>query len=286
MTKNPVGDGQSAEPEPFYIHGTSSMEWARLAAMNDAINDACLAELRLTGNQRILDVGSGLGQFSRAMARAAGVASLVVGVERDESQIAEAQRLAAESAEGDWVDFRLGDAARLPLSEVERGTFDIVHTRFLLEHVRDPLAVVRQMVAAVRPGGRIVLADDDHDLLRLWPEPRDVNEAWHAYIQTYERNGCDPFVGRKMVQLLHQAGAVPTRNTFVFFAACRGHVLFPAFVENLIGVLRGARETVAGLGLLNPVQYDRALDHLRVWADRPDAAFWYPICWAEGVRPG
>ena len=37
--------------------------------------------------------------------------------------------------------------------------------------MRDPLAVVRQMVRAVKPGGRVVLADDDHDLLRLWPEP-------------------------------------------------------------------------------------------------------------------
>ena len=35
----------------------------------------------------------------------------------------------------------------------EWGTFDLVHARFLLEHVSDPLAVVRSMARAVRPGG-------------------------------------------------------------------------------------------------------------------------------------
>src|SRR5437764_5065861 len=42
-----------------------------LSAMNETINDSFLRELDLKGGECILDVGSGLGQFSRAMARAA-----------------------------------------------------------------------------------------------------------------------------------------------------------------------------------------------------------------------
>ena len=69
------------------------------------------------------------------------------------------------------MDLRSGDALALPLRTEEWGDFDVAHARFVLEHVRDPLGVVRSMVRAVKFGGRIVLEDDDHEVIRLWPEP-------------------------------------------------------------------------------------------------------------------
>ena len=107
------------------------------------------------------------------------------------------------------VDFRQGQAEQLPLRENEWGTFDVAHTRFLLEHVPDPAAVVRQMIRAVRPGGRIILQDDAHDTHRLWPEPPGFGRLWSAYLRTYDRLGNDPFVGVRLVSLLVEAGAVP-----------------------------------------------------------------------------
>jgi SAM-dependent methyltransferase len=107
-----------------------------------------------------------------------------VGVERDPRQIAEALRLAEAVGEGGLVELREGRAQDLPLAPGEWGTFDLAHARFLLEHVPDPLAVVKQMVKAVRPGGRVALLDDDHELLRLFPEPPAVTGAWEAYWRT------------------------------------------------------------------------------------------------------
>src|SRR5262249_7142532 len=131
-----------------YIHGTAPTEQQRLSLLNDLMNDASLRELALRDGERLLDVGSGLGQLSRAMARAAGPAGRVVGVEGDARQLAEARRLAAAAGEEVLVDFRAGDALQLPLREEEWSTFDVAHARFLLEHVRDPLGVVRAMVRA------------------------------------------------------------------------------------------------------------------------------------------
>jgi hypothetical protein len=31
--------------------------------------------------------------------------------------------------------------------------------------------------------------------------------------------------------------------------------------------------------------FNQALAAIRQWGRRPDAALWYPLCWAEGVRP-
>jgi SAM-dependent methyltransferase len=219
------------------------------------------------------------------MARAAGPRGSVVGIEASAEQIAEARRQAVADGEAGLVELRAGDATDPPLEKREWGTFDVAHARFILEHVSDPLRVVKQMVRAVRPGGRIVLADDDHDVLRLWPEPPGLAEVWRAYVRTYDRNHNDPIVGRRLVQLLHEAGARPKRNTWIFFGACAGQDAFPALVENMATILEGAREAILGPPLLAPDLFDGALRSLRAWGRRPDAAIWFSICWAEGTRP-
>jgi ubiquinone/menaquinone biosynthesis C-methylase UbiE len=275
----------SDQPSSSYIHGTETSEQGRLTRLNDLINEASLRELALRGGERLLDVGSGLGQFTRAAGRAVGPSGRVLGVEGSARQLAEAVRQAQQQGEDRLVEMRAGDALRLPLHDEEWGTFDVAHARFLLEHVRDPLGVVRQMARAVRPGGRVVLADDDHDVLRLWPEPLGLRPVWQAYMRTYDRLGNDPYVGRRLVALLHEAGVQPTRNTWLFFGSCSGHSAFRLFVDNLIGILEGARSTILAQQFLDRPSFDGAMTALRAWGERPDAAFWYGICWAEGERP-
>ncbi len=271
-----------AAAESSYIHGTAPEEQARLSSLNDLLNRSCLRELSLREGDRVLDVGAGLGQLTRAMARASRRA--VVGVERSAEQLAEAWRQAQADGEDGLLDLRQGDATELPLSEAERGSFDVAHARFLLEHVRDPLAVVRQMVAATRPGGRIVLADDDHDLMRLHPEPPGFREVFQAFVRGYDRLGNDPFIGRRLPALLQQAGAAPVRITWVFFGACAGEPTFRGFADNLAQVLGGARQLILEVGI-EQQQLEAALAALEAFTRRPDAAIWYAMAWAEGRVP-
>jgi SAM-dependent methyltransferase len=271
-----------SETQPGYIHGTHPEEQRRLSALNDIVNTRCLDALALRGGERVLDVGSGLGQFTRRMAAAAG--TLALGIESSETQIAEARRLAAAAGEETRAEFRSGDAAAPPLEPSEWGGFDVVHARFVLEHVADPLAVVRAMVRAAKPGGRIVVADDDHDVLRLWPEPAGLEAVWRAYIHTYERGGRDPYVGRKLVTLLHAAGAEPRRNTWIWFGSCTGDEHFQPLVKNLLGILAGARAAIVATGRVDDTAFDAAVDATWDWAKRPDAALWFAIAWAEGVN--
>lgn len=272
-----------AAEDSTYIHGTEPEEQRRLSAMNETINGAFLRELNLKGGECILDVGSGLGQFSRAMARAAN-SCRVLGIERSSEQIAQAFKMAAEAGDLDLVDFRGGDAMNLSLTDEEWGTFDLAHTRFLLEHVRDPLAVVKGMVKAVKPGGRIVLADDDHQVFRIWPEPPGWGALWEAYVHSYEKLGNDPFVGRRLVSLLHQAGAKPVRNTWLFFGGCSGEPMFARHCKNIYDILAMAKKTIVEEMFFDEAYFDQSLRNFEEWSHRPDAAMWYGISWAEGQR--
>jgi SAM-dependent methyltransferase len=267
----------------IYIHGTADEEQRRLSLMNDVLlNSAMLREMQLRGNERILDLGSGLGQFTRTMARAVPDGH-VVGIERDPEQLATAKRLAENDGESELADLRSGDALALDLGD-EWGTFDVAHTRFLLEHIPDPLRAVRSMVQAVRPGGRIILADDDHGVMRLWPEPPGWMSLWDAYMRAYDRIGNDPFVGRRLVQLLHEAGAVPVRNTWIFFGGCAGMETFPTLAANMAGVVNSARDAIVSQRLFDADAFDRVMEEYVRWSKRPDAALWFSVAWAEGVR--
>lgn len=265
-----------------YVHGTHPEEQRRLADLNTLVNRASLAALAPQPGESALDVGSGLGQFARELARATGVR--VVAVERSAEQLARAEALAADAGEGALVDFRNGDALALPLTSNEWGSFALAHARFLLEHVPAPQEVVNAMARAVRPGGRVVLEDDDHDALRLWPEPPGVDTVWRAYIRTYDRLGNDPYVGRRLVELLAQAGLRPRRIEQLPFGACSGDPTFPAYVANLAAVLTGARDAILATGGVSVAAFDDAQAALRVFGERGDAALWYTIRWAEGVK--
>jgi len=277
----------TSSDDSHYLHGSSPEEQDRLAKMNEMMNGLALKEMSLRFGESVLDVGSGLGQLTRGMARQVGLGTKVVGIERDKAQLREACRFAATAGESTLVDFRQGDANRLPLKPDEWGSFDLAHTRFVLEHVREPLEVVQQMVQAVRPGGRIILEDDAHDIFRVWPISPGFDRMWRNYIRTYDRVGNDPIIGHRLVSLLHQAGALPKRNTWLFFGACAGQPeLFQTCVENIVGILQGVRAPILGLGDFDDNAFDGCIDNFREWGQRPDAAMWYAISWVEGVRPG
>lgn len=274
-----------------YIHGTNPEEQRRLSALNDLLNARWLAEVAPAPLGRILDFGSGLGQFSRALARAvlpcggqAG-APRVVGIEFSPAQIQEAVRLARQAGEEHLVEFRQGDAGDPPLRQEEQGTFDLAHARFVLEHVTDPLRVVQAMVRAVRPGGRIVLADDDHEVLRLHPEPPALARVWSAYMRLYEVTGRDPLVGRKLVSLLRAGGARPVRNSWVWFGACSGNGEFEPIVWNMMHILEGAAEAMLRHGLVSNELLREALEGLEAFSKREDGAVWFAMAMAEAVRP-
>ena len=78
-----------------YLHGTAPEEQRRLSKLNEILNERSLRGLDIRLGERVLDVGCGLSQLTRGMARKTGSEGVVVGVEENVEQIAEAKRQAA-----------------------------------------------------------------------------------------------------------------------------------------------------------------------------------------------
>ena len=53
----------------------------------------------------------------------------------------------------------------------------------------------------------------------------------------------------------------------------------------MIGILRGAKQRILDFRLLEAGAFEESAAALRDWKHRPDAAIWFAMAWAEGVRP-
>ena len=105
--------------------------------------------------ESVLDLGSGSGMDSFLAALHAGENGRVVGVDMTDAQLAKARGLAAEQGFG-TVDFRAGYIERPP---VEDGTVDCVISNGVVNLSPDKHAVFAAAARALKPGGRLALAD-------------------------------------------------------------------------------------------------------------------------------
>ena len=126
---------------------------------------------------RVLDLGSGSGTDSLLAARAAGPTGSVVGVDMTPAQLEKATRLAAAAGltTATFVD------GRIEQPPVEPGSMDVVISNGVVNLSPDKPAVFRAAAEALRPGGRLALAD----IVTATPLPRGITcdaSLWAACI--------------------------------------------------------------------------------------------------------
>jgi SAM-dependent methyltransferase len=114
---------------------------------------ALAPHLRVAPGTEVLDLGCGIGRWSRQLARRG---ARVVGVDLAPSMIDEAKRRTARAALD--VDYRVGDLRTLDLGRV----FDLVLAVTVLQHILDDAAFARAAANVARhlaPYGRAVLLE-------------------------------------------------------------------------------------------------------------------------------
>jgi len=109
---------------------------------------AARAELR---GARVADVGCGGGLLSESLARAG---AHVTGIDLGEKVIDIARLHLHES--NLQVDYRVQSSAELAAAEA--ASFDVVCCMELIEHVPDPAALVTDLAAMLKPGGRLFMS--------------------------------------------------------------------------------------------------------------------------------
>jgi SAM-dependent methyltransferase len=142
----------------------------RLALLEECHDEASFrraAALGVGPDWDCLEVGAGRGSFARWLAARA---RSVLAVDLDARLLAD---LTAPNVEVRQLD--------VAAEELPHDAFDLVHTRLLLIHVPQRDEVLRKLVAALRPGGVLMVEEDDVYPIRA-TQGGAYREAWEAFL--------------------------------------------------------------------------------------------------------
>jgi SAM-dependent methyltransferase len=188
-----------------YVLGYGRAEHDRLIAqamLLAPITQRCFRDAGIGTGQRVLDLGCGAGDVSMIAARLVGDAGTVVGIERDASTVALARERAAACGLRN-VHFVEGDVDRIALD----GSFDAAVGRLVLNHFRDPVAVLRSISRVVRPGGVVVFQEGSWGptiavgaRLPLW------SRLLFVIRETFVQSGLHPELGLDLSRVFEAAG--------------------------------------------------------------------------------
>lgn len=161
---------------------------------------ALLDRVGVPEGARCLDVGCGGGHVSREIAGRAGPTGSVLGIDLDAVVLELATADTAAAGIGN-VEFRCCDA-----SAIEGSAYDVAYARFLLSHVGEPGLVVKAMVAALKPGGVVIVEDCNFSGYFCHPPCASHDLYVEFYRETVRRRGGNADLGPALPSLLMGAG--------------------------------------------------------------------------------
>jgi len=259
-----MGDERYGTPD-----AEAEVERVRLDMLAETLDPCTFAALDRAGigpGDRVLEAGSGNGSVAAWMAERVGPSGHVLSVDID---------LRFHAAVPDHVEVRELD---LEEEALDVGDFDLVHARALLQHLPTRDAVLERLLAAVRPGGRLVVEDGVFEGFArqpLDPPYRDL----HALVANASLNEWrDPDYGLRLLDSFGRLGLRDLDVTGHVWAMRPGE---PGGDWWFLALERAFPRMVAA-GAATQEQVDEALAQVR----RPDFALLSPVhVSVTGTRP-
>ncbi len=195
-----------AAPDRRYLLDNAQVEagerFVALAELFDGVTRGHFNRLGVRSGWRCWEVGAGGRSIPEALAAAVGATGYVLATDINPVWL---------DPDGSY-EVRRHDVAADP--PPHPGTFDLVHARLVLVHVPDRDRALATMVAALRPGGWLLVEDADTELQPLvcldesGPAQRRANRLRRAFRELLTRRGADLRYGRTLPRTLREVGLV------------------------------------------------------------------------------
>ena len=171
-----------------------------------------------------LDMGCGAMGILGPLSRRAGPSGRVLGLDMDASLL-DAARQYVDVEHLRNVELQEADVHK---SGLDPDTFDLVHERFVLPHVADPLKLLREMKRLTMPGSIVVIQEPDHSTWNFWPHCEEWAEDAPILEATLGLRG-DINIGRRTYHLAKQVGLenVQLRAELVALQASHPYMRMP-----------------------------------------------------------
>jgi SAM-dependent methyltransferase len=246
---------------------------ALLTRMADPVTTGRLIPLGVGPGWHCLEVGAGDGSVARWLAGRVGPRGRVVATDLNPRFLA-GHGLAN-------LEVRRHD---LLADDLEAGSYDLVHCRFVLMHLPDPLRVLQRLAGAVRPGGWLLVEEADVGSF-------GAADPWHPRAAAFDRRTralhvalqatgpVNYYFGRRLPALVEGLGLREVGYEGVTLIGRGGDTLARNRRMNF-QLLRGPLVAAGVLTEADFDELDRACD---------DPSFWlvgFTVFGAWGRRPG
>ena len=248
--------------ERHYVLATGDEAERRLEIVNTVHGpdtELFLQRAEIGPGQRWADIGCGIGIVTCSIAQQVLPDGEAVGVDISSDQIRVATRRAHEQNITN-VRFVTAPADNTGLP---RESFDRVYARFLLMHLPDPVAALREMTELLRPGGMLVVEDGDFEGVYCSPRAQTFDRCFELYRAVVRLRGADPTIGMRLTNMVISAG----------YQRCDVSIAQPIIRNGEAKrlpewTLLEAREQIVAAGLASDLEIDAiAADLARLAAD-------------------
>lgn len=264
---------QAKSETATYTHGHHASV-LRSHAWRTAANSAGYLVPHLEPAMTVLDVGCGPGTITVDLAELV-PRGRVTGLERGGEVLEQARALAAQRGVSN-VDFVVGDANSLAFAD---DSFDVVVCHQVLQHVRDPVGVLREMRRVAKPGGLVAARESDYAGFAWFPAAAGLDEWRALYRRVATANGGEPDAGRMVHAWARAAGFGAGEVACSASSWCystRDEVAWWSGLWAERTVASAFAATAAEHGLATGEELERVAAAWRRWGEAEDAWFAVP----------
>lgn len=185
-----------------YIHGFETKEQNRLIHQADFLEPYVYQGVDLEFTKNLLEVGCGVGAQTKILCRRFPKLK-IDGIDLSEAQLRTAAKYLAKEIKSGQVNLEQQDAQKLNLSKKD---YEAAFICWFLEHVPEPLTVLKNVYKNLKPGGKIYCSEVFNHSLFMEPYSPSYLKYWFEFNDLQWEMKGHPFVGAELGNLLKDAG--------------------------------------------------------------------------------
>lgn len=255
-----------------YLHGFTQNEQDRLYKQAQFLEPYVFEKVDFSSQRRVLEVGSGVGAQTEILLRR--FPDLTIDcVDASTEQVARAKKHLARAIRSKRVRIHHGDALNLDFDD---NTFDGAFICWLLEHVAEPVEILREVRRCMRENAVIHCNEVMNGSFFVHPYSPATIQYWFEYNDHQWNMKGDPFVGAKLGNYLQAAGFqnIKTRMVDIHYDN-RTPKLRAQFIEYWTALLLSGAPSLIRAKKVTPELVEEMRKELLRLKNDPDAVFVY-----------
>ncbi|MBC7692841.1 MAG: methyltransferase domain-containing protein [Methylotenera sp.] len=257
---------------PGYLHGYSSDEQDRLYKQARFLEKSVYEHIDFSQQHQVLEVGCGVGAQTEILLERF-PQLFIHGLDASEAQVKRARNHLASHLSSNRLKLDVADALHLPFEE---DAFDGAFVCWFLEHVQEPIEILREIRRVMKPSGTIYCNEVLNSSFYVHPYSPATLQYWFAFNDHQWNLKGDPFVGAKLANYLMAAGFqnITTKNLIHHYDN-RAPKQRAQFIEYWINLLLSGAAGLIEAGKVTQEIVDEMEQELERLKDDPDAVFFY-----------